>query len=271
MPARKKMLSLYFKLIGARIRSQMQYKVSFLLELGGTLLATAMEFVVVALLLTRFQAVGGWSLPEVALLYGMTSVAFSFAEMVARGFDAPFERMMQQGTFDRLLTRPLGSFFQVLASEFQLRRLGRAAQGIAVLAYALSQLPISWTPAAILLVPLTVLSGTVIYMGLMVIGATFCFWTIRTPEIINVFTFGGQQLISYPLNIYNRWIRTVFLSIVPVAFANYPAALLLLGRRDPHGLPAEIAWAAPLVAALFFAIALAFWRYGVSKYQSTGS
>jgi ABC-2 type transport system permease protein len=265
------MISLYFKLIGARIRAQMQYKTSFWLDLVGFGLATGLEFTVIAILFTRFPAIGGWSIAEVGLLYGMTSMAFSLAEMVGRGFDAPFERMMQEGSFDRVLTRPAGSFLQILASEFQIRRLGRTIQGAAVLAYALSVLAIDWTPAKALLLPLSVLSGAVIFTGLVVIGATLCFWTIKTPEVINVFTFGGQQLVSYPLNIYNGWIRAVFLGVVPVAFASYPTALVLLERSDPNGLPAWIAWLAPLVAAAFFTVAWAFWQFGVSKYQSTGS
>jgi ABC-2 type transport system permease protein len=265
------MLSLYLKLIGARIRSQMQYKVSFWMDLAGFGLITSLEFATIAILFGKFHTIGGWSLAEVALLYGLTSIAFSLAEMFGRGFDSPFERMMLQGTFDTVLTRPLGSFFQVLASEFQLMRLGRTLQGALVLSYALIQLPIAWTPARLLLLPLTVASGAAIYTGLVVMGATVCFWTIRTPEVINVFTVGGEEAASYPLSIYNGWIRGVFLFVVPIAFANYPAALYLLGRADPYGLPAWLAWLAPVAAALFCAVAIGFWRLGVSKYTSTGS
>jgi ABC-2 type transport system permease protein len=265
------MISLYFRLIGARIRAQMQYKVSFWLELLGFALVTGMEFVTIAILLARFDAIGGWSLDEVALLYGLTAIALSLAEMIGRGFDAPFEQMMERGTFDGVLIRPLGSFFQILASEFQLRRLGRMLQGAALLAYACARLPIAWTPAKILLMALAILSGAVIYGGLLVVGAAVCFWTIRTPEVINAFLFGGEELSSYPLSIYNRWLRGVFLYLVPLGLSNYPAALLLLDRADPHGLPAWLAWLAPLAAALFFAAALGFWRLGVSKYTSAGS
>src|SRR5881296_1465513 len=114
------MLSLYFRLIGARIRAQMQYKVSFWLELLGFALTTGLEFSIVAILFTRFPSLGGWHVADVALLYGLTGIAFGLAEMIGRGFDAPFELMMQHGTFDTVLTRPLDGFFQVLASEFQL-------------------------------------------------------------------------------------------------------------------------------------------------------
>jgi ABC-2 type transport system permease protein len=265
------MLQLYVRLIGARIRAQMQYKVSFWLELIGFALTTGLEFAVVAILFSRFPSVAGWSVFEVGLLYGMTSMALGMAEMVGRGFDAPFEAMMQAGTFDKVLTRPLGTFFQVISSEFQLRRLGRVIQGGVVFSYGLFHLSIDWTPAKLILLPLTMLSGFTIYLALMVISATICFWTIKTPEVVNIFTFGGDFMMSYPLSIYNRFIRTVFIYVVPLAFINYPTALTLLERTDPHGLPSAIAWASPLAAALFFAVALRFWRIGLTKYTSTGS
>jgi ABC-2 type transport system permease protein len=265
------MWGLYWRLIGARIRAQMQYKASFLLELLGFALTSGLDFAVIAILFSRFPSLAGWSVHEVALLYGLTMTSFSLTEMLGRGFDAPFETMMAQGTFDKVLTRPQGTFFQVLASEFQLRRLGRTMQGGAVLIYALSRLDIAWSADKVLLVPITIASGTVVYLGLFVIGATICFWTIKTPEVINAFTFGGSTLTSYPLPIYHRWVRNIFLFVVPVAFVNYPAALLLLGRHDPFGLPAAAAWAAPIVAAVFFLISRAFWQIGVSKYTSSGS
>src|SRR3954463_5715018 len=264
------MWTLYWRLVGARIRAQMQYKVSFLLDLVGYVLKTVLDFAVIAILFSRFPSIGGWNIAEVALLYGLTTVPFSLNEMISRGFDSPFELMMQRGTFDSVLTRPLGSFFQVLTSEFQLRRLGRTAQGTVVLLYAFSQLSIAWTPADVVLVLLTLASGTLIFMALYVIGAAICFWTIKTPEIINALTFGGTQLTSYPLSIYHRVIRTIFLFIIPVAFVNYPTALILLNRADPLGLPRGVAWAAPLVAGVFFTIALGIWRIGVSKYTSAG-
>lgn len=265
------MFRLYFILIASRIRSQLQYRVSVLAELAATTLVTGLEFGVLVILLARFGGVAGWSLAETALLYGLTSLAFSFAEMGARGFDSPFERMIQQGAFDGVLARPLSPFFQVITSEFQLRRLGRSAQALFVLAYAFDNLPIVWTADRLLLVPLTVASGTAIYVALIVIGATVTFWTIKTPEVINAFTFGGEQATRVPLSIYNELLRSLLLFIIPVGFANYPAALYLLGRSDPGGLPAWTAWLAPGAAALFCAAALRFWAYGVSKYTSTGS
>jgi ABC-2 type transport system permease protein len=265
------MVRLYFRLIGASVRAQMQYKLSFVLDIVGFLLLTGLEFAVAAILVVRFGSIAGWSVSEVALLYGLTAVSFSLSEMILRGFDAPFSRMMQQGTFDTLLIRPLPAFFQVFASHFQLRRLGRTLQGAIALAFAFATLPIGWTPARLALLPITLAAGGAIYGGITLIGATVCFWTIKSPEVVHVFTSGGTTMVSYPLSIYSGWMRAVFLWVVPVAFVNYPAALFLLERVDPNGLPAALAWASPLVAAIFFGVALLFWRVGVGKYQGAGS
>lgn len=265
------MVSLYFRLIGARIRSQMQYRVSFILDIISLALLTWIEFLTTVVLLMRFGSLGGWNITELAMLYGFSAIAFSLNEMIGRGFDSPFEGMIHTGSFDTLLTRPLSTFFQVLSSEFQLRRLGRSLQGLTVLAYAFTQLPIHWTVDKVLLIPLTIMSGTLIFIGLSVIGATICFWTVKTPEVINVFTSGGYQISGYPQHIFNRWIRSVFLFIVPVTFASYPTGLYLLERSDPNGLPAGVAWLAPVIATVFFGVAYAFWRVGVGKYTSTGS
>jgi ABC-2 type transport system permease protein len=265
------MFNLYLRLIAANIRSQMQHQVSFWLDMIGFGILTVIEFATTAILLQRFGTIGGWNIAEIALLYGFSSIAYSIAEMAGRGFDRPFEIMMQTGSFDSILIRPLGTFFQILASEFQLRRLGRTFQGMAILAYAIAHLSIHWNFERILIVPVTIVSGGLIFMALVVIGATITFWTIKTPEVINVFTSGGYQMASYPLHIFNEWIRSVFLFIVPVAFVSYPAGLLLLGKSDPNGLSATAAWLAPVAACIFFALALAFWHRGVSKYTSTGT
>lgn len=264
-------MRLYLTLIGARIRAQLQYRISFVLDIISFGAMTTVELAVIGALLSRFPSIGGWSFREVALLYGLTAIAFGTAEMIARGFDAPFERMMQQGSFDTVLIRPAGAFFQVIASEFQLRRLGRVIQGTAALSYALAGLPIRWTAAKALVIPLSIASGATIFGALIVFSATVCFWTIKLPEVFHILTSGGQQMVSYPLHIYQGWMRALFLSAIPLGFVSYPAGLYLLDRPDPFGLPGGVIWLAPLVAGLFFLGALRFWAFGVSKYQSSGT
>ena len=61
-------LRLYFKLVGVRVRSQMQYRASFVVDTLGAGGAIFVEFVTLALVLTRFGSIGGWCFPTVVIL-----------------------------------------------------------------------------------------------------------------------------------------------------------------------------------------------------------
>ena len=80
---------LYRKLIGAQVRSQMQYRTSFVLESIAQFAGNVLDFVVVVIFFSRMPTLGGWSLPEIGLLYGLSSVAFGVSDMVIAGFDYP--------------------------------------------------------------------------------------------------------------------------------------------------------------------------------------
>src|SRR5919204_2804950 len=209
-------IALYVRLISAQLRSQMQYKVSFSLALLGSFLMAVADFGVVAVLFNRIPLLGGWSLPEVALLYGLSGVCFAVAEMFAAALDN-FQVHIVLGTFDRVLVRPRGALLQVISEDFALRRLGRIAQAVLVLAIALQLLAIDWSPGKVALLAIALVSGTVIYFAIFVLGATFCFWTVQAKEVTHMFTYGGDALASYPLDIYRGSVRRVFFFILPPA------------------------------------------------------
>lgn len=262
--------ALYRWLVGAQVRSQMQYRVSFITGTLASLGATGTELVALLILFQQFDELAGWQVGEVALLYGLASVAFGLNEMVAAGFDQ-FPHLIRRGEFDRLLLRPVSVFIQVLAADFQLRRVGRISQGALALGLAVAWTPIAWTPAKLLYVPLVLACGMVMYGALTVLGAVLCFWTVQSVEIVNIVTYGGAELSSYPLPIYHPALQRFFIFIVPLAFVSYFPALYLLDKPDPLGLPAWLPLAAPAATAALALVAWLAWRIGVRHYQSTGT
>ncbi|MNP59835.1 hypothetical protein D3C76_1548630 [compost metagenome] len=59
----------------------------------------------------------------------------------------------------------------------------------------------------------------------------------------------------------------ILLTVIPVGFVNYIPSLYLLRGQGGAWVLAAIA----AVAALCLAASLRFWKYGITKYQSTGS
>jgi ABC-2 type transport system permease protein len=160
---------------------------------------------------------------------------------------------------------------QVIAEDFALRRLGRIAQAAVVLVIALGLLGITWSIFKILVLALALLSGTIIYFAIFVLGATFCFWTVQGKEFTHVFTYGGDAVASYPLDIYHGSVRRFFTFVVPLAFVNYEPALYVLDRPDPFGLPDAARLLSPVAAVVMALLARYGWRLGVQHYQSTGT
>ena len=208
-------LDIYRHLIGIQIRSQLQYRASFLLDLIATALTVVVEFGSVALVIQRFGDLQGWRLPEIAFLYGLVEIAFNFMDMLFSGFDPPrFGLTVRQGTFDQLLLRLINITAQVMGSRFVLRRLGRVAFGLAIFAYALSLNDITWTVPKLLYLPVVIVSLVAFFGGLFVIGGTITFWTVDSIEVLNMLTYGGGFTISYPMTIYPDWLRRFFSYIV---------------------------------------------------------
>jgi ABC-2 type transport system permease protein len=261
---------LYLRLIAAQLRGQMHYRVSFLLALLGSFSVTLIEFAMVAVLFGRIRLLAGWSLPEVALCYGLSGTAFAVAEIFAAALDK-FDVHIVQGTFDRVLVRPRSALLQVMADDFALRRVGRIAQALLVLVIATDWLQLQWTPDKLAVVGLALVSGTVIFFAIFVLGGAFCFWTVQGKEATHMFTYGGDQVASYPLDIYQGWLRRFFTFIVPLGFVNYYPSLYLLDRADPLGLPPVARLLSPAAAVLISMVAWFGWRLGIRHYQSTGS
>jgi ABC-2 type transport system permease protein len=261
---------LYWKLVGARVRGQMQYRVSFVLTCLGSATITFIEFAALALLFARVPRIAGWSLWEVALLYALAETSFATAELICSALD-DFQVRIGEGTFDRVLTRPLSAFFQVLAEDLALRRLGRVGQGLFVMALAFMHLSIDWTPDKLLMLVIALASGIAIFFSIFVLAAVFCFWTVEGKEATHVFSYGGVTLVEYPLDIYADWMRRFATFVLPLGFVSYYPTLYLLDRPDPLGLPDWVRVLSPLAALALAGVARCGWRVGVRHYQSTGS
>jgi ABC-2 type transport system permease protein len=248
----------------------MQYRASFLLQSLGQLLVTGIEFLGVLALFGRFGGLAGWSLAEVAFFYGVVNVSFACADALSTGFDR-LGVFVRTGELDRMLLRPRSPELLLAGHELALRRVGRLAQGLAVLVWASGALEVAWTPAGAALLLLTIACGTALFLGLFVLQATLAFWTVESLELVNSFTYGGAYAMQYPLAIYRVGFRRFVTFVVPLACVAYFPVLALLGRPDPLGSPPAVQWLAPLAGPAFLLASLAAFRLGLRHYASTGS
>lgn len=265
-------LHLYRRLLSIQIRAQLQYRVSFIMEVFASGVTLAMWFVAIAFVLQRFDNIGGWQLAEIAFLYGLIEFSFGLMDMMFGGFDPrDFGQEVRRGTFDRFLLRPVNITLQVLGSAFFLRRLGRIAQGGVILFIALFSLDIDWTLGKILYLPLLSIGQIAFFASISVFGSTIAFWTIESIEAVNILTYGTSDMVAFPMHIYPNWMIRFFTYIVPAIFINYYPALFILDKTTPLAMPSFAPFIAPLVGFVMLWLSFRFWHFGIRHYQSTGT
>jgi ABC-2 type transport system permease protein len=192
---------------------------------------------------------------------------------VADVFVGKVERLgelVRTGQMDSILVRPLGTLGQTLTSDTDLKQVGGVVQGAAVFALALARADVTWTPGRLLMLAAMLASGFVIFCSVWIGTNSAAFWLVNVREATNAFTYGGNFLTQYPLDIFGAWFRRLFAFVIPIAFVNYFPSLYILGKSSEPW-PSFLRFASPLVALVSAIAATLIWRAGVRRYTSTGS
>ncbi|WP_159882126.1 ABC transporter permease [Paenibacillus puerhi] len=258
---------LYFLLIRASIRSRMQYKFNFVLSSLLAALIQISDFLILAIVMNKFGAMRGWSLYEVGYLFAVMTLSKTLYRTFANEVHN-LEKYLVGGELDQLLTRPVPILFALFTQNFRLLP-GEFIQGGFVLGWAMNGMlrsgQIGWIALPYTL--LAVGTGAVILFAIGLATATVGFWITRITELQNITEDAARTAAQYPLVLYPGWLKSILLFVIPVGLVSYAPSLFILRGEYGGWLLAAIGGAALIVLAA----SLQFWRYGLTKYQSTGS
>lgn len=254
----------YFKM---QFKSALQYRLSVLLQSLSQVVITVGEILAVWLLFKNFKTVGNWGFYEAALMFGVVTTVFSICECFARGFDE-FPKLIKRGDLDRMLVRPVNIYLQIFTAKIEFVKFGRVVLGVVVSIIALVKLHISWTFWKVVVLLCTYLCGTLVMLGILFVAAGISVFTVENLEFLNIITDGSKQFAQYPIDIYKKWLRNIFTFIIPLACFNYLPLSFLLGTGS---LPMWLCGLAPVIGMLFFIPCFLFFKFALTKYQSTGT
>ena len=258
-------MKLYFKALGMHLKSELEYRVNFILSFISQILVFFTYYFVIIALFTKFDNIKGFTMFEVLLCFSVIQFGFSFNEVFARGVDR-FDVLIVHGDFDRLLLRPKNIILQVLCSDSDFVKLSRLIQSLIVLVISLINLDISWSITKVITLVLMLISSCVIFFGIFLLAASYCFYTVQGLEVRNVFTDGGKHMAQYPIGIFQREFVLFFTFIIPYAFVNYYPLLYFLGKKDSfiYGISSIIVFVYLIPCILMF-------YKGIKRYSSVGS
>ena len=124
----------------------------------------------------------------------------------------------------------------------------------------------------LLYVPLVALGGALIDFAINLAVATASFWFIRIDSLRWVIMSLEQEFSRYPISIYQRGVQVMLAFVLPIAFMNYfPATFLLHKTEDGMHLNPAVGLLTPAVGLIWLGAAYVFWKFGVNRYEGTGS
>lgn len=258
-------MKVYLDFITLNLKSKMQYKVSFFLTTFGQFITAFTSFFGLYFIFSRVNAIDDFTYEQVLLCFAVVMTAFSLGEMFGAGL-AVFPRKLSNGEFDRALVRPRNVLLQVLMPNMDFTRLGLLVQAVLVLCYAVPVSGIAWTWGKILTLCLMILCGGVLFFALFLFKAACSFFTVESLDFMNLFTYGARQFGRYPFSVYGNGVLKFLTFVIPLALFQYYPLLYLLDRET-----SAFYMLMPAISLLFLIPCYAFFRFGLSRYKSTGS
>ena len=114
--------------------------------------------------------------------------------------------------------------------------------------------------------PIMLLGGIATFAGLFVLYAGISFFTLEGLEFMNIFTDGSREFGKYPISVYGEGVLKFCTYVIPVALFQYYPLLYLIGSSENR-----LYCFLPLLCLVFVLPCYAFFRYGLQRYQSSGS
>lgn len=256
-------------LYGSRIRSQLSFRASFTADVLGQVLIVGTEFLELWVILAQTRTLGGMDLPQVAVVYGLASLAFGIADLLLGEIDG-LAAYIRGGRLEVLLIRPVPLLLQMSSLDLSLRRIGRIALGLLMYATALVIAGFDPSPARLLLAVLAPLAGAAIFGALLTLAGAMQFWLTDGREFANAFTYGGNYVAGTPGAVFALPLRAFFTFVIPATLVAYAPALTLLGIPGPALIPAWAGWLGLPAAMLAWIAAGRAWRAGVRHYTGAG-
>ncbi|GAA6524847.1 ABC-2 family transporter protein [Intrasporangium sp. DVR] len=262
-------LTPYRAILRSRIRAQMQYPASFATDILGTFGVGLTELAEVWVIFHNVDVLGGLDFTAALLVFALSNVCFSLADMAVGHLDQ-LPTYIRAGTVDAFYVRPLPLLAQFMTSEISLRRIGRLTVALVTLVVALSVADITWGPGSVLLVALTLVSGTAIFSALFTTAGGLQFFIVDGAEFTNAFTYGGSYAAQQPQRVFPDPFRIFWTFVVPTAFIAYLPTVTILDLPGAFLAPTWLAWCSPVAAGFAWLMAAGCWRAGTRHYQGAG-
>lgn len=258
----------YLKLLGIftknSVQLELEYRANLLMNALNSLLTFGAGFIVLFVMFSHTDSVGGWSFTEALVLFGVFMVFEALIDMVLYPNLNKLPEYIRKGNMDFFLLKPVSAQFMVSFRYASIWRIPELLLGLGIVAYGMittGQL----TVLNVLLVLVLLVSGFMIVYAIWFFLSTTAFWLVKVEnisELFSAFFTAGR----FPVSAFPGWARFTLTFLIPIAFITTVPASAAIGKLE-FGL----AWGSFVIAGLLLLLSHAFWRYALANYTSASS
>jgi len=240
------------------IRTSLMDRTNFILNSAGMVLNDVFFLILWYMFFAGFRQVGGWGLPDVARLLGITMLVVAISGVFFGGY-RDMAATILRGEIDAFLTQPKSILPRLLARESIPTAWGDGVMGIWILCTFAA---LRWTDIPAVL--LALVCGTTVYVASATAYASLAFWFAGARSFARDLTDFMLLFSSYPGSIYSGMTKVIAYSLLPAGFIVLtPVAFLRAPSAETFAIIAAATLAYAMLAAALFHLGLRRYRRGL--------
>ena len=257
----KNQIKVMFLSLKYNIMKQMTNKVTFITNIVFMILNNASFIIQWLILFSLKEEIGGYTIKEVILLWGIAASVFGIAHIL---FNKAFELsdLIINGKLDTFLVQPKNVFLSVIISDTSISAIGDLIYGyICLFLYGI-------TIKNFILFTIFTITGGIILAAFVSIIGSISFWIVKGDILVDTLNNMMVSFATYPGTIFKNTIRIILYTVIPVGIANYMPVDTIINFSFMNFVYI-IAFTIVIVILAFYIFNLGLKRYSSSNLMST--
>ena len=138
-------LDLYWEFIKIRMKTAVEYRGETLITGISEMIGYASEFVILWIMVGKFQQMGQWNAYEIMLIYAMNLLGYSLSNVFLYRTCHNLADLIRTGVFDGIITKPTNPFLYLCCSGFMYGYWAHITLAIALMVICFRKLAVTFT------------------------------------------------------------------------------------------------------------------------------
>ncbi|MEX1997563.1 MAG: ABC-2 family transporter protein [Candidatus Andersenbacteria bacterium] len=251
--------------VRVNIIREIAFRANFIFGITRQVLWLATFIFFIEVVFRNTETLAGWNQAEVLVVLALSRLIEGLINTLFSQNIMGLPELVQKGTFDFYLTKPVPAQFYMAFRNFSLYNVGNVVAGIVLLFYAVWHLPQFPSPSSWGLFVVLAACGITIYYSLLIMVSSLVFYLERLEALWGFMVLFSEPL-TVPFDVFPRTPRLTLTYLIPIAFVVFVPAQTLTGRLVWWQVPVAL-----IITGIFLTLANLAWRAGLRRYSSASS